>query len=280
MVVRALLALPVSLCLLAAMARAEVPVGVAKVDVTPDYPIRLHGFLSRKTESQGVRQPIWARALAIGSDTEGPAVLVTLDGLAIPDPLSETIAARLAKAGIQRERLALTATHTHSAPIIRDVAPNIAGEPFTPEQQERIDRYTKELTDKIEQVALDALKNRAPAELSYAIGTVRFAKNRRTPGGPADHDLPVLFVKSPEGKLRAIYTSYACHCVTLSDLQINGDWAGYAVEQIERQHPDAVALLSVGCGADSNPTSGVTGSNAAVCEGPREWRSVPRSIGS
>ena len=29
-------------------------VGVAKVDITPDYPVRLTGYASRKTESQGV----------------------------------------------------------------------------------------------------------------------------------------------------------------------------------------------------------------------------------
>ena len=42
-----------------------VPVGVAKVDVTPDYPVRLPGYAGRKTESEGVLQHLWAKALAI-----------------------------------------------------------------------------------------------------------------------------------------------------------------------------------------------------------------------
>ena len=45
-----------------------VPVGAAVVDVTPSYPIRLMGYGSRKTESEGVASPLKVRALAIGGD--------------------------------------------------------------------------------------------------------------------------------------------------------------------------------------------------------------------
>src|SRR5437773_11634201 len=45
-----------------------IAVGVAQIDVSPDYPIRLTGYAVRKTESQGVEQRLWAKALAIGSD--------------------------------------------------------------------------------------------------------------------------------------------------------------------------------------------------------------------
>ena len=47
---------------------ATVPVGAAVVDVTPSYPIRLMGYGSRKTESEGVASPLKVRALAIGGD--------------------------------------------------------------------------------------------------------------------------------------------------------------------------------------------------------------------
>ena len=59
--------------------------------------------------------------------------------------------------------------------------------------------------------------------------------------------------------------NYACHCVTLSNNQISGDWAGFAMEAIERQYPGVIALTSVGCGADPNPSSGVTGDKARSC---------------
>src|SRR5262245_646929 len=94
--------------------------------------------------------------------------------------------------------------------------------------------------------------------------------NRRTRGGPVDHDLPVLVVRDGADRIRAVYVSYACHCVTLSDNQVSGDWAGYAQEAIQRDFPGTTALCSVGCGADSNPNSGVTGDRADVAAGQGE----------
>ena len=54
-------------------------VGVAAVDVTPDFPIRLRGYSGRDTESTGVVQKLWAKALMIQSPQRPPALLITLD---------------------------------------------------------------------------------------------------------------------------------------------------------------------------------------------------------
>ena len=104
----------------------------------------------------------------------------------------------------------------------------------------------------------------AVARLEWGVGQVEFAMNRRTPGGPVDHSLPVLFVRSPRGELRAVYTTYACHCVTLSYNKIHGDWAGAAQQAIERKHPGVIAMVSIGCGSDANPKSGVTGGGETI----------------
>jgi putative membrane-bound dehydrogenase-like protein len=255
--------------------------GVARVDITPDYPIRLSGFASRKTESAGIRQRIWAKALALDDGFSGPVVLLTVDNLGLPYSMVQELARRLKEqTGLDPARLAVTATHTHTAPMLRGVAPTLFGEPIPPEHQERIDRYTRELADKLLEVSLAALKDRRPAKLSWGIGRVTFAVNRRTKDGPVDHDLPMMVISSPQGDIRAIYTSYACHCVTLSDNQISGDWAGYAQESIERLFPGATALVSIGCGADANPSSGVTGDKAelAAAQGNEIATEVQRLI--
>src|SRR5438445_7532177 len=62
-------------------------VGVAQVDITPAYPIRLCGYAVRTRESDGVEQKLCAKALAIGSDTDGPALLVTVDNCGVPAAL-------------------------------------------------------------------------------------------------------------------------------------------------------------------------------------------------
>ena len=74
----------------AASAQAKLrPIGVAKVDVTPAEPIRLTGYAVRKTNSVGVEQKLWAKALAIGADSDGPAVLITLDNCGIAEGNNE-----------------------------------------------------------------------------------------------------------------------------------------------------------------------------------------------
>ena len=242
-------------------------VGVAAVDITPDYPVRLNGFGFRREESEGVRQKIHAKALAIGTDAERPAVLLCVDTLGIPDALVERLAKTLKqKSGIERDRLSITATHTHTAPMVNNVSPTLFGTAIPEPHQAHIDQYTKEFEEKLEQAALKALADRRPGTLHWGMGKVGFAKNRRRQGGPVDHDLPLLVVKDPDGKPRAIYVNYACHCVTLSDNRISGDWAGYAQEMIERQHPGCTALVSIGCGADQNPSSGVVGDRADVAQ--------------
>lgn len=245
-------------------ADGEFPVGVAAVDITPDYPVRLNGFGFRREESEGVRQRIWAKALAIGSDADKPLVLITVDTLGIPDAFVEALAKRLKSAGVEPDRLSVTASHTHTAPMTNQCAPTIFGVPIPPGHQAHIDQYTREFREKLYEVAVAALKDRRPAMLFWGVGEVGFAKNRRMKDGPVDHSLPVLAVKEPNGKLRAIHVSYACHCVSLSDNLISGDWAGYAQEMIERQHPGCTALFSAGCGADCNPLTGVVGDRVEI----------------
>jgi len=246
----------VSLSALAAEREPFRPVGVAKIDITPDYPVRLTGYAVRKQESEGVAQRLWAKALAIGSDKDRPAILITVDNCGVPANVRDEVVQRLHKEKrLDPDRVTVCSTHTHSAPWLKGYLPNIFSAPIPPDQQARVERYTRELTDALVTVALKALEDRRPAKLSRGLGQAGFAANRRTKGGPADHDLPALFVTDASGNLRAIFASYACHCTTLGGdfNQICGDWAGYAQELLERDHPGAVALMALGCAGDANP---------------------------
>jgi hypothetical protein len=128
-----------------------------------------------------------------------------------------------------------------------------------------VDRYTETLTDKIVKTISDALGQMQPAQLDWGGGKVYFAYNRRLKtetgfqnaqnfNGPSDRALPVLRVRSADGKkLIATHASYACHCTTLGIDEIHGDWAGMAHAEMELRFPGAVCLVAIGCGADQNP---------------------------
>jgi hypothetical protein len=230
-----------------------IPVGVARVDITPAYPTRLGGYAARKTEATGVGQRIWAKGMAIGSDEAKPCVLITIDNLGVSDSMVTELSRRLK---IPRDSLVVAASHTHSAPVLRGVAPHIFGRKFTDVEQATIDRYTDETLGHLESLARDALRDRRPATIAWGQGSVGFAANRRTPGGPVDHALPVLRVLSPDGTIRAILVNYACHCTTIDPALnvVHGDWAGLAQQELEQRHPGAVVMTAIGCGADSNPS--------------------------
>src|ERR1041385_7187237 len=83
-------------------------IGVSKIDVTPRDPIRLTGYGGRRLESEGVEQKLWSKALAIGSDSEGAALLMTLDNCGIAEETYKELVQRLKKAGIKQERLAIS----------------------------------------------------------------------------------------------------------------------------------------------------------------------------
>ena len=244
------------------------PVGVARVDITPDGPIRLCGYAVRQKESEGVAERIWAKALAIGSDAEGLCVVVTAEVVGVPAALVERLAERLQRRiGLPRARLAVCTTHTHTGPCVAGVAPHIFAAPLPPDQRARGDRYTQQLAERLEQVVVDAVADRKPARLLFGQGRVDFAMNRRAirdgrwagmrrnPDGPVDHALPMLAARAPNGKLRAVLVNYACHCTTYGPgfNKIHGDWAGSAARMIEQAHAGAVALVAIGCGADANP---------------------------
>jgi len=233
------------------------PVGVARCDITPDYPIRLSGYGSRREPNKGIAQRIHAKALAFGDDSgEGPAILLTVDNCGIPAWIRSELLQRLAaKAPLKDQRFAVCSSHTHCAPMVSGILPNLFGMDIPSEHQAVIDRYTKELTNALEQVALNALANRKPSRLAWGVGSVTFAANRRKyPNRPVDHALPLLRVTDPSGKITALLTSYACHCTTIGIDQIHGDWAGCAQEALEREFPGAIALTAIGCGADQNPS--------------------------
>jgi neutral ceramidase len=239
--------------------RAEEPAawvaGAAAVDITPDYPVRLSGYGSRREPHAGVEQRIFAKALAIGDDATGAAVLVTVDNCGVPASMRAEVLRRLrADTSVRDERFAICSSHTHCAPMLIGVLPNLFSMDIPEEHLPAIERYTAELTDWIEQAARAALAAREPARLDWSIGRVTFAANRRRLAvRPVDHDLPTLRVTAADGSIKAVLTSYACHCTTIGIDKIHGDWAGCAQEDLQKRFPGAVALTAIGCGADQNP---------------------------
>lgn len=245
-------------------AQGTISIGVASIDITPEGPIRLTGYANRgNREAKEAIHRLAAKAMAFGSDDQERSILITVDLVGIPGRITAELADRLsAKTGIDAAHIAICASHTHGGPEVGNLL-NILqyrDKAFTDslisrDQLLNIAKYTVELTNKLEAVAMAALKDRKPALLAWGQGQAGFAKNRRAKGGPVDPSLPILRVTSPDGKLRAVLVNYACHGTTLDGNvnKLHGDWIGEAQKRIESKHPGAIAMVAIGFGADANP---------------------------
>ncbi len=252
-------------CFVSALLAADYKAGVARVAITPQKPIYQSGYANRNHPSQGVLHDLWAKALALEDSRGSRVVIVTTDIVGYPRWLSDLIGVRVEKEhGLDRSRLVLNASHTHTGPLIhRNLSLMFE---LKPEEQQVVEEYAQKLAETVVSLVGAALKDLAPARLSFGNGQGRFAINRRemnakgmrlgvNRGGPSDHDVPVLRVTGADGKLRAVLFGYACHNTTLGGdfYQISGDYAGHAQIEVEKAHPGATAMFLMLCGADQNP---------------------------
>lgn len=238
----------------------------AKIAITPEKPVWMSGYASRSRPADGKLHDLWAKALAFEDPNGHRGVLVTMDLVGIDRALSVAVCDAIkGKCGLPREAIFLNCSHTHSGPVIGgnlSVMYNL-----DPTQQKLVDDYTKSLRDKLVRVAGDALGKLEPAELTWNNGLVTFATNRRTNKeaevpmlrqagllkGPVDHQVPVLCVRDPQRRIKAVVFGYACHSTVLPFYEWCGDYPGFAQLEVEKNHPDAVALFWAGCGGDQNP---------------------------
>ena len=269
---RRLPVIAVTILLTASCTRAAWQAGLAKADVTPPYSVPLAGYGGKTRMSERVEHPIWLKALALRDDSGATSVLVTADLVGLSDRMIARIAGdAMTKHGIPRERLILNTSHNHSCPVTEDVL--WLYYEFTPEEAAVRDRYTAMVYAKYDEVIGAAIANLAPAELAFEQGLAGVAVNRRRSRGPesrafgaqVDQDVPVISVKSG-GAIKGIVFGYSCHTTTLGGLSISGDYAGFAQIELERSHPEAVAMFVQNCGGDANPLPRIRGKDAEATE--------------
>jgi len=243
-------------------------VGAAVEVITPPQPMPMAGYASRGARhAEGTLTELYAKALALEDGRGERAVLVTLDLVGIERELSRAICARLeSRHGLKRRQILLSASHTHTGPVVAKNLRPMHFELFDAADRQLVNDYAALLEERVDMAVGRALEALAPAEVVWGSGTAGFAVNRRnnpeaevhqrrsagTLAGPSDHAVPVLAVRR-DGRLVAAAFGYACHCTVLGTMEWSGDYAGFAMQTVEAAHPGATALFWAGCGGDQNP---------------------------
>lgn len=230
---------------------SEWRVGVAAAKITPEQRLHMAGYAGRKEPAEGTEQDLFGKAIAIEDRAGNRVVFVTLDLIGVLAKLHTEVASQVQeKYELPPQALLMNASHTHCGPDYG---------------REDAQDYFASLTTTLVELVGQSLEQLQPAKLSYSVAKCSVAMNRRTPSetgflnhpnpqGPVDHSVPVLSVRNPaDDTLRAVVFGYACHNTTMGFLQWLGDYAGYAQEYFEADHPGVTALFMMGCGGDQNP---------------------------
>ncbi len=224
--------------------------GVATAVITPEKPMRMAGYGARIKPATGKDQDLFGKALAIEDSNGNRVVFITLDLIGVTAELRAAVERGVReKYKLPPHALVMNASHTHCGPAYG-----------RPEVKDYFDGLVKKLIATVGR----AIETSEPARLSYAHAKCGFAMNRRTPTdngfvnhpnpkGPVDHSVPVLRVDNAEGKLKAVLFGYACHNTSVGFLRWLGDYAGFAQQYFEADHPGVTAMFMMGCGGDQNP---------------------------
>jgi len=245
---------------------AGLKAGVAKVDITPLAGQPMYGFAARLSPAMGTLDPLFARVLVLEVG-ETRLALVALD---LGRSFGPAALARLqddVKESSGISYVLVTASHTHSGPVIKDEYPPGKTPPWETLTLERIAK------------AIDAAHEKAvEARIGTGYGVAYIGHNRlrvnpegtvtwmdrntaRIPTSPVDPTVSVLRVDTREGQPLAILVNYACHPVVLGpdNVKFSADFPGTMTSTVEQAFDgQPVCFFHQGAPGDINPYHAVT----------------------
>ena len=237
--------------------------GVAKVDITPQKPVKMSGYAGRTGLSQGVHDPLSARVVAFENNGKR-LVLVSTDIIGFYDGTADYLRkAILDEFKLVPSELFLAAIHTHSAP-----SPTIDQEKGHPNNVE----YTEGLKAKLIEAIHNAFNNMGPVHLGCGVGYCPIGANRRelnisptgessirlgrNPYGPTDKEVLVIKLAKADGDAVAALFDYATHatCLGPRNYAISGDVLGLAEQFVEKiLGGDTIAPAFAGASGNIDP---------------------------
>ena len=218
----------------AELAEGKIRVGFARVDVTPEVPVKLAGygtfFFSEDNcrWSTGVHDPLFASAVAFDDpDGAAPVILIVLDlvGLMAGDiaSIQQGIADAL---GIGERSVVVASTHTHHSPdtigLWGIIIPPVSGR-----QEDVVQRILSGAV----QAGIYAWNSRVPATLEWAVGEEADLHENIIFDDPArtiDDTMTLLAAYDEEQRLLGTLMNWACHPTVMGQKStlISSDFAG------------------------------------------------------
>ncbi len=276
---RAVLAILAALGLVACVGSegraAELLVGGATVSITPDQPVALAGQMHTRI-ARKVASPATATALALesrdGDKVLDRAILVSCDLVAIRQGILDEVRQKLLKRipEFPIDKLVLSATHTHTAPVTLEASYSIPEKGVMPPRA-----YVAFLIERLTDVAARAWKARQPGSVGWGLGHAVVAQNRRAVyadgqakmygrtddpkfrglEGHEDDGVEVLFFWDRNKRLLATAVNVACPAQEVEGLSVvSADFWHEVREALRKKHgKDLLVLAWTGTAGDQSP---------------------------
>lgn len=229
--------------------------GAAVIEITPPGRVFLYGYPHVPRTSTGVHDPLECAALYLRSGTTS-ALFIANDLIFITKEMAVEVRRRLAaETGVPAAAIMLTATHTHSGPVIADCISN-AGDPVVPRADGKLIEW---LVTRIVEAATAAVRAAVLSEIGLSRAIAEgVGTNRHDPAGPTDTDVPVLLVRSRAARIPlACMIVYGMHPTVLHEdsTLVSGDFVHFTRRWLRggALPPDCPVLFHQGASGNQSP---------------------------
>lgn len=254
---------------------AELHVGGASVSITPDRPVALSGQMHTRI-ARTVDSEVTATALALesrdGDQVLDQAILVSCDLVAIREGILDAVRDRVSKQlpDFDVKKLILNATHTHTAPVMREGAYELPADGIMQPKE-----FVEFLEERVANAVVSAWQSRKPGSVGWGLGHAAVAQNRRSVyadgratmygrtgaadfrgiEGYEDHGVEVLFFWAGKEKLFATAINVACPSQEVEGgSAINADLWHPVREALQAKYgKDLLVLGWTGAAGDQSP---------------------------
>lgn len=254
---------------------AQLLVGVATTDITPEKPAPLSGQFQLRI-STGVETPLTANVVAIesrdGDQSLDLAVIVSCDVIGIPTEVLELVREKVKEQlpDLDRSKIFLAGTHTHTGPELRTghwVLPS--------EGVMSAEAYQQFFAQQVADAIAKAWQNREPGSATWGLSHAVVAYNRRAVyadgsatmygqtnrpdfrglEGYEDHDIGVLFFWNRSNKLIAVAVNVSCPSQEVESRRaFHADFWHPVREALRQRYGEDLCVLGlIGAAGDQSP---------------------------
>lgn len=266
------------------MKKEKILCGWGRSDVTPTGNTFLRGQMHQRI-SEGVHDPLYVTALAIGKSPEEAVIWLSIDIVQLPENLVFSIAEKIAETipGFTRDRLICSAIHTHTAPFAEndsEIKKELWGPAFRllpiPEGVESPDHWRNTtLVPGAAKAAVEAWQTMQPSGVSPILGFAVIGHCRRVVyrdgtskmygttntynferlEAPADNSVEMIYVYNEAKELTGLILNVCCPAqVVENKMVISADYVGAFRQQLEEKLGKPLPVLTIiGAAGDISP---------------------------